>query len=151
MYCDLSIETTRSQYVSFPFSSLIESSKRSIENIRNGKFIGTKNNISEYFDQVISCTKIMDYVRIEKIIYNEFVLQLESPILLEVRCENGYYIIEHPESGIFVAERSFNDAVLAFNEEFVYIWHEYAEEVDENLSKDALILKKWLLEKVKRV
>lgn len=59
-----------------------------------------------------------------------------------VKEENGYIIFEYEPLGIVIYGKTKEEVIKAFNEELVMIFREYGQEKDENLTKDAIELKR---------
>lgn len=94
--------------------------------------------------------KAMESVIFTEIHDDKLRLVLTSPLKMQVRREDDYFMIDFPDAHIYIAEESFQEAVDMFHEEFAFAWREYAEAVDDILSGDARELKAWLLAHARR-
>lgn len=83
--------------------------------------------------------------------YQGVQLDLITPIHFMIQRDADYHTIDYPEADIHISVPTRDEAIRAFHEEFVFLWHQYAEADDTELTKDAIILKKWLLKKAKAV
>ena len=76
---------------------------------------------------------------------------LNSSISFCVIHEGEFFTISYEPLGIEIFERSLEDALESFNEEFAMLWKLFAQENDKNLSGDAILLKQTLLNFVSEV
>lgn len=88
-------------------------------------------------------------ITLEEINFNDVKLELITPIYLAIQRDSNFFIIDYPEGGIHIAEPTKDEAIKAFHEDFVFLWHQYAEADDTEFTKDAVVLKNWLLKKAK--
>ena len=70
---------------------------------------------------------------------------LNSFISFNLVRDGLYFTISYEPLGIEIFEKSLENALECFNEEFAMLWKLYALEDDDNLSGDALLLKQKLL------
>lgn len=111
---------------------------------RNFKSIATKfmQNFSLNSDSY-SIIKPLP-VQFDKIVYEHLNLALKTPIILQVEIEGGYYVVRYPELGMIVAEKNLDELCASFQEDFASLWYDYALEQDENLTENAILLKREL-------
>ncbi len=76
---------------------------------------------------------------------------LNSFISFNVVRDGKYFTISYEPFGIEIFEKSLEDALESFNEEFAMLWKLYAQEENVNLSGDAQLLKQKLLNCVREV
>ncbi len=72
-------------------------------------------------------------------------LNLKEPIYLEVSYENDNYILSNDKFHLRVEEPSLKAAMEEINKEIEVLWEDYVEASLEELSKDALDLRKELI------
>jgi hypothetical protein len=77
--------------------------------------------------------------------------ELSHEIACDVRKEDSLIIIEYEPLNIRAYNFSREETIKDFAEEFALIWDAYAKEKDNNLTSDAITLKKYLLALVKEV
>lgn len=75
-------------------------------------------------------------------------LMLHHEIACDVSIEDDLYVVQYEPLGIRAYADSREDAVAAFNEEFILLWDEYASAPEERLTPDAIRLKRLLVELV---
>ena len=85
----------------------------------------------------------------DKIIWDEKIFLLNAQISFYIIHHNNYYVINFDPLDIEVVEKTIEDAVDSFSEEFAMIWRVYGQEEEANLSKDALKLKQTIRKMVK--
>lgn len=87
----------------------------------------------------------------DNIIWDEKIFLLNTQISFDIIHHNDYYVINYAPLDIEVVEKTIEDAVDSFSEEFAMIWRVYGEEEDMNLSKDAIELKRTIRKMVKKI
>lgn len=87
--------------------------------------------------------------KLYEVTYNGETLVFNTCQFLTIEKKDDYFCIDYPVCEIFIAEKSAKEAMRCFKEEFFIAWHEYAEELDDNLDKGARQLKQWLLNNVR--
>lgn len=80
--------------------------------------------------------------RASEISYGNRKLLLSYEIACPVIKEEGYYIVQYEPLGIQAYAKSREEAINEFKEEFMMIWDIYGNESDDNLTQDAIQLKK---------
>lgn len=68
-------------------------------------------------------------------------IKLNQEITCDVKQEDDYVIIEYEPLGIMAYSNDMKSAIECFNEEFEMLYRNYFLEDDNNLTKDAIILK----------
>lgn len=90
-------------------------------------------------------------LRIKVITVGSRRFHLKKPISVELDFQDSVWSYEYLPLGIITCSPSRSEALSQFWEEFEFIWEEYAQERDENLTLDAQELKRHLLELVESV
>lgn len=90
-------------------------------------------------------------ISLKHIEYQGVQLELITPINFMIQRDADFYMIDYPEADIHIAEPTREGAIRAFHEEFVFLWRQYVEAEDGDFTKDAIVLKNWLLKKAKAV
>lgn len=73
-------------------------------------------------------------------------LRFYEPVMVKrSTIEEGYIALEHSGLGIYAAGQTLALAKAAFWEDVAFLWRTYAQEADENLTKDAQQRKQKLL------
>lgn len=90
-------------------------------------------------------------VKISRIISENLVLELKKPLVIEPVFEDQEVVLYFDDLNILAAGQDRDDAIKDFEDDFVWLWREYAMAEDQMLSDGALTLKKSLLHMVGRV
>lgn len=90
-------------------------------------------------------------LRIKVITVRSRKFHLKKPISVEVDYQDSVWSYEYLPLGIMTYSPSRREALSQFREEFEFIWEEYAQESDENLTIDAQQLKRCLLDLVESI
>lgn len=88
-------------------------------------------------------------VRLSKLSAGNTVLKLVQPLIIEPQYEEQEVILEYPTFHIIASGASREEAIAVFEEDFIWLWEEYAMANDSELSLDAQQLKQELLSLVK--
>lgn len=76
------------------------------------------------------------------------VIQLKNPIKANVDFIDKMIVIENEEFNILCISENWDDCLEQFNEFFIFLWENFAEEANDKLTKDGIILKEKLLNSV---
>ena len=90
-------------------------------------------------------------VKFSRIASERLVLELKKPIIVEPQFEDPEVILNYDDLNIIAAGQDRDDAIKDFEDDFIWLWHEYAMASDHTLSNDALSLKNSLRQMVGRV
>lgn len=90
-------------------------------------------------------------VKFSRIIGEELILELTKPLIIEPVFEDLEVVLDYKDLNIIAAGQDRDDAIKDFEDDFVWLWREYATADDQSLSDDALTLKNSLLQMVGRV
>lgn len=85
---------------------------------------------------------------------NNLIFRLKNPVNVSVSREQGMWLYESASLGIVAYGESQADAQRSFSEDFAALYGHLAEDADENLTPDAIAIKRELhrvVEKVRRV
>ena len=74
---------------------------------------------------------------------------MKKPIVVDPVFVGEEIILEFPDFNIIATGSSREDAIAAFEEDFIWLWREYVLENDEQLSGDAIKFKEQLCSWVK--
>ncbi len=88
-------------------------------------------------------------VKYTKLSNSEVSLDLKKPIVVDPVFVGEEIILEFPDFNIIATGSSREDAIAAFEEDFIWLWREYVLENDEQLSGDAIKFKEQLCSWVK--
>jgi hypothetical protein len=104
-------------------------------------------------DKIINATSIneldLSTVKLSKISASDVTLELRQPFIIEPRFSEQEVILEWPAFHIIASGVTREDAIYTFEEDFVWLWKEYGMANDNELTPDALQLKKDLLALIK--
>ncbi|MEN3004725.1 hypothetical protein [Dehalobacterium formicoaceticum] len=76
-------------------------------------------------------------------------LILSKRIELKTIFDNGEYVLENPELNIFLSAATLEEIKEEFESDFIFLWKEYAESDDKDMTLDAIDLKHLLTSLVK--
>lgn len=109
-------------------------------------------------DGEVTVTKVIDYelldtrpYRADTIIWGNEMFMLRNEIACSFKIENDYYVIEYGPLNLFVYGKTREEAIEGFREEIAMLWHAYAMENDDNLTRDAIELKQKILKLIEGV
>ncbi|MDD4403138.1 MAG: hypothetical protein PHI24_15150 [Desulfitobacteriaceae bacterium] len=104
-------------------------------------------------DKIIDASSIneldLSTVKLSKISAFDMTLELYQPLIMEPLYTGQEIILEWPAFHIIASGATREEAIYTFEEDFVWLWKEYALVNDNELSPDALQLKNELLSLVK--
>lgn len=89
--------------------------------------------------------------RFTKISTDKVVLSLKEPIEITPCFEDQAVVFEYPKLNIIASGATRDEAVTELQSDIYWLWREYAEEDDDNLTNDAILLKKYLKDLVAEV
>lgn len=92
---------------------------------------------------------IEDKISISKIYYADFELNLNKPIILTQTYEDDLFYLSEDNLEILVWGSTVEEVKSAFNFAFIAMYNNYALEIDENLTTDAIALKNKILDLIK--
>ncbi len=90
-------------------------------------------------------------VKFSRIASESLVLELKEPLIVEPQFDDPEVILPYDDLNIIAAGLDRDDAIQDFEDDFIWLWREYAKADDQSLSNDALTLKNSLLQMVGRV
>ncbi len=90
-------------------------------------------------------------VKFSRMIGQDLILELTNPLLIEPVFEDMEVILNFDALNIIAAGLDRDDAIKDFEDDFIWLWREYAMADNQSLSNDALTLKNSLLQMVGRV
>lgn len=104
-------------------------------------------------------TKVIDYeiindtrpYRFDEITWGSEKFMFRHEIACSVKIEEDYYVIEYEPLGISVCGKTRDEAIEEFKEEISMLWHAYALENDDRLTRDAQELKQKIIEHMEGV
>lgn len=106
-------------------------------------------------DKIPNVTEInfldLSPVKFSRINGDEFILELAKPLIVEPVFEDQEVVLNYDELNIIAAGQDRDEAIKDFEDDFIWLWREYAKADDQSLSHDALALKNSLLQMVGRV
>lgn len=89
--------------------------------------------------------------RFTKISADKVVLSLKEPIEITPNFEDQAVIFEYPKLNIIATGTTRDEAVMELQSDIYWLWKEYTEENDDNLTNDAIELKRFLKDIVAEV
>lgn len=78
------------------------------------------------------------------------ILEIKRPLMIEPRFEDQEVVLYYDEFNIIAAGQDREEAIKVFEDDFIWLWCEYALADDKSLSPDAIELKKRLHDLVRR-
>lgn len=76
----------------------------------------------------------------------EETLRLKKPIEISATYQDKLYSCNNANLGVITISTKLQDCIKEFEEEIVFLWNEYGKENDERLTKDAIELKRKILD-----
>jgi len=143
-YNILALQTSSDKQVNhFPqfYSSVINDKKE--------RFIPTISHIISSIDELFKPYLQTDdkYIFISQISEN---LYLQNPIELLIKKEEGYYTVEYKICNLIIEAvgETYKEMVQDFKDQLVDAWDYYSDEDDQNLTRGAIEVKRWLREHI---
>ncbi len=104
-------------------------------------------HLDRIFEKIAICEQNLGLVKFSIISSSGVTLKLAQPFIVELHFDvkEQEIILEHPELHIIATGLTMEDAINSFEEDFVWLWKEYAMADDSELSTDAVQLKNTLL------
>lgn len=81
----------------------------------------------------------------------EITIELKKPFVIEAVFENQEVVLYYDDFNIIAAGQNRDEAILEFEQDFIWLWQEYALADDEILSADAITMKRAIQDRVGRV
>ena len=106
-----------------------------------------EGNVKEFVN--IDQIKEFNETVLHRIISEKQEFTLREPLVVSVAFQDAW-ILKNEELGIMVASKDYDDCIKQFYEEFAFIWNEYGNASDEELTEDAKALKQRILQCVKK-
>lgn len=97
---------------------------------------------NEYINQIIS---------FEKIEWNNYCIQFNYPIEINMQIIDGFWEGYYEDLDILIVAKDAEQFKKDFQEEFFIMWHVYANEPDEKLTRKARDIKHKILDSIKGV
>ena len=93
--------------------------------------------------EIVRVTKIERFqeITLQRLFRADREIVLREPLTIFVDFVEGMWTMENEDLGIIASGDTYEDCLAEFQDEFFFIWKEYAQEDDERLSKDAKSLK----------
>lgn len=92
--------------------------------------------------------KPVEEIFFDKIHWKKHVLEFKEPLVTQVDFIEKMVVLKNEEYDILIISEGWEDGIREFNEYFMFLWEEYVLAPDEELTKDAIELKKKLNELV---
>ena len=96
-----------------------------------------------------SAVEMPKQIALEKIEHDGFCLDLNSQLVLDIYSDGENFYVDYPDMNIYAVGKDINSLIEDFNEDFKFIWENYALEEDRSLTKDAQELKTRILAMIK--
>lgn len=104
-------------------------------------------------EKIIDVTAIneldLSSVKLSNISAFDTTLELVSPMVIEPSFDDQEVILEYPAFHIIASGETRGQAIRVFEEDFIWLWKEYAQASDNELTADAIQLKNDLLSMIK--
>lgn len=101
-------------------------------------------------DEVIT-EKMSDKILIDTVDYNGCRFKFKNPYKFILKQDEDYYIVDDDFLDVHVCENDKDKIIKSLNQHLVFIYQEYVEEIDDNLTKGAQSLKNKFKELIEEI
>lgn len=132
---------------------MLYENRRDLVQITGNVILDDNDNPKEITDVIDIQEVDLSIIELDVLIYTDKTLKFKYPFILtpELDETEQLYIIENSDLGIDLFAYTRAELLESLKEHILSLWEEYAQESDDNLTKDALILKNNLLKLIEEV
>lgn len=102
-----------------------------------------------FYSPTPSAIEIPKQIALNEIKHKSFCLKLKSQLVLDIYSDGKNFYVDYPDMNIYTVGKDINSVIEDFNEDFIFIWENYALEEDGSLTEDAQELKSQMLAMIK--